>query len=1382
MLFVRSRSTPSGRKLALLITVALTAAALSTPEASAKPASHGGVHTAKPVAHKLSRTAILRNAAATARRTQHRVHIVSRDTESSTTYANSNGTFTDVLTGSPTRARVAGKLQRINTTLHRSGGRLEPRATTARVSLRASGSPTPSMAKRQTTSDPGAGSTPDVVNLDPPGPEDITMGYDAQLGAPSVAGDTATYALSSSSALVASALPNGFDEDVVLSSPQATQQTYRFPLTLAGGLTPKLSNGVLSISDSAGKQVAVSRPLQMWDTHRDTGGDPSNISMLDSSLSSTSTGWELDLTPDNAYLAATTTAYPVTIDPTITLDSSSGGGTWYSNGGTTSNFGDYRLLVGRPTSTSASIDRAYMSWDTSQFSGDVVKHAVLSLYQYDAGSCSPKNMSSYPTTSYADPDSSKVTVNASSNWSQQQAFNVGGGGCTQPNGYDAIDVTKTVNGWSTGAVTQYGVELRAGDLSASASSSPTTTENDATYFKRFCSQNSAPTGTGHCEVSSGLPSLTVTYDLPPVMNASSLCMSPTAGVCSETTSATPTFSAAATDADGDSLRYDFEVWGTDYLTHNPTSVVATGSSALVSGGAPGSWTITTALSPTTLYTYRVRAWDGAAYSTWSSWKNFTYVPPTAASVTVAVSGSAASVDWEPSTSSNVSSYLVTASPAATPASVQTTSTSAAFTGLSAGTAYSFSVAVCSTSGCAPGVVADSVDASPPSAPTLPTLVNGAASGTMTASWEGPTSAVDDQPNSVTGYTVSLLSAAGQAVQTVAAGPDDQAATFANIPTGSHYSASITATNSFGTGAAAATPTVVSGGSNPVVNLAVSEGVGVLTASWDTPVLAPASYVMSASPTADGASTSTNAAGTATTATLTGLQAGTDYTVSVTAVNSVASASATYPTPIAPEVAPTAVTGVSASGLGGALQVSWTSGTNVDYYDVNVLDSSGNVVSTTEAAPDDTSAVVTVPSDSTYSVQVVSQNDSGSTATASVNNASSTGTQDTNASHYSVDQVTPDFSSTHNDLTLSANAESQLQADTASSLQQSDGKPAGLGAYQAVSSEDTSADATFDDAADSGNDFVGCAASGRPNCSNTFYVTQTLDSSRLASQAAHERKMSSSTVYMGIAGYYCRTGASLFRGPSHRCVSYASIDKYLKGFLYHWTTSRPADGNKRRLVFIPFTSNGGSHLSQADQRTNAYNYVKAMKAILVPYANDINRASKGCMSGGSSDTCRNVSIVVEGGIDEENAAPFNNQHFSYSWNQELDRRYVTYSSNVQQWNNVAFITPSCNRPSCTSGGWRYDGIYGAVYGLASAYGFPQIYGLTNGSHYKARNHYAAVQHQLIPQYKGILWLCNAGTGYSRSPGASWDQFKRYTGQKVHYISRQSDFSNQSRCDA
>lgn len=461
-------------------------------------------------------------ALAKAKKDQKPVEVVGQREAASTTFANPDGTMSVSLSQRPTRAKQAGKWVPIDTTLAKnSKGRLAPKATSSKVTLRATASTTSTTSSKKATSkvapaepgaklpsllpaDPTPGSTDDVAILDPPGAAEISMGFGADLPAPTINGDVANYALGGGAVLTTSAMDDGFTADVILAKTPATEPTYRFPLDLAGGLVPTLKDHTLQFSDAAGKLVAISRPLQMWDAQRDFGGDPSNVTDLNAALVQTPTGWELDLTAPMAFLTAPTTQYPVRVDPTVTLAKDFEGNTWYYSGNTTDRTASYYLPVGKKndSGTDSVADRTYINFNTGQFLGKTVTSAKLKMYQYLAGSCSPKKVQVYPTKTRSSVDG-QVQTDEGTQWRSEQTFNTGGNNCTpaQTNGYQDIDVTNVVTGWTTGEFPsgQFGMEIRAGS------------ETDTAYYKRFCSETYAPSGTGRCEDATTIPLMVITY-------------------------------------------------------------------------------------------------------------------------------------------------------------------------------------------------------------------------------------------------------------------------------------------------------------------------------------------------------------------------------------------------------------------------------------------------------------------------------------------------------------------------------------------------------------------------------------------------------------------------------------------------------------------------------------------------------------------------------------------------------------------------------------------------------------------------------------------------------------------------------------------------------
>jgi hypothetical protein len=232
--------------------------------------------------------------------------VISKRKTTSTTLANPEGTLTDEMTPSATRAVAEdGSLVPIDTTLVKVGERLQPKATNAKATLR-------SLASELT-------SVLDVASVDLGDEKSISLGFGSVLPAASVDGATASYPLSPTSRLAATALDDGFGVDVILNKAPILQPTYLFPIQTGGGVTPKLTNGVLEFTAGDGTVVAKSRPLVMWDSRRDEAGDPNHVEALKTSLTQVGPTWLLTISPSMGYLTDPATRYPVTVDPTVII-------------------------------------------------------------------------------------------------------------------------------------------------------------------------------------------------------------------------------------------------------------------------------------------------------------------------------------------------------------------------------------------------------------------------------------------------------------------------------------------------------------------------------------------------------------------------------------------------------------------------------------------------------------------------------------------------------------------------------------------------------------------------------------------------------------------------------------------------------------------------------------------------------------------------------------------------------------------------------------------------------------------------------------------------------------------------------------------------------
>jgi len=264
----------------------------------------------------------------------------------------------------------------------------------------------------------------------------------------------------------------------------------------------------------------------------------------------------------------------------------------------------------------------------------------------------------------------------------------------------------------------------------------------------------------------------------------------------------------------------------------------------------------------------------------------------------------------------ISGYTVTASPGG--ATCVTTGTSCSVSGLSNGTAYTFTVIATNSAGnSGPSTASNAL--TPAAVPSAPRDVSASGGNSeATISWTVP---VSDGGSAITGYTVTAQP--GGATCT-ASGASATSCVVHGLTNGTAYTFSVTATNLAGTSA----PSPASNSVVPVTvpdvptNVDVTDGNSQVTVSWTPPVSdggdsTPPTYTVTSEP---GGQTCT---ATGTSCVVSGLQNGTAYTFIVTAGNTAGNGATSTPskaaTPMSPASTPTNVT---ATGGNGMTTVSW----------------------------------------------------------------------------------------------------------------------------------------------------------------------------------------------------------------------------------------------------------------------------------------------------------------------------------------------------------------------------------------------------------------------------------------------------------------------------
>ncbi|MGW4750342.1 DNRLRE domain-containing protein [Streptomyces sp. NPDC004290] len=303
----------------------------------------------------------------------------------------------------------------------------------------------------------------------------------------------------------------------------------------------------------------------------------------------------LVLTPDKDFLATAT--YPVTVDPTTTLAVSTD--TWVQNPDYPDSQVSSQELKSGTYDGGGHVARSYLKFDTSAFKGKHVTSATMSLYSYYSSSCSSTATTQAKRVTSA-LDTHAVTWGVQpSTTTTNMAENSGHWGYDSscPGNWSNWTLTGMAQDWANGA-TNNGIQLRSSN------------EKDPTNWRRFRSANYTTTGYA--------PKLVVTYNS--YTTTASATISPNFPNPYNgklyVTSLTPTLSAKVTDADGDSVKAQFEV--TADPAYADATYSYTSTSASVASGSTAKVTIpsASAFPAGSHLRFRVRGYDGPC--PWSS--------------------------------------------------------------------------------------------------------------------------------------------------------------------------------------------------------------------------------------------------------------------------------------------------------------------------------------------------------------------------------------------------------------------------------------------------------------------------------------------------------------------------------------------------------------------------------------------------------------------------------------------------------------------------------------------------------------------------------------------------------------------------------------------
>jgi RHS repeat-associated protein len=519
-----------------------------------------------------------------ARLQDRNIEVLSARTTDSTTWALPSGELQTSSYAGPIRVKQDGTWQDIDTSLSDTGANLTPEATAADVAV----------------SDGGDTSLASVSK----GDKSFGLGWEDKLPAPQVKGSTASYDLGDGQRLTVTALAQGFSQNVVLEKAPDEAVSYRIPVKLGGLKLSQADSGHLLLKDSAGKLVAEASAPMMWDsTKNDASGEPEHQAKVDTKIETADDGAQtLVLTPAADFLATAT--YPVTVDPTSTLAVTTD--TWVQTPDyTDSQLGSQELKSGTYDS-GTHVARSFLKFDVAKFKGKHITDTNLALYSYYSSTCSTAGAGTRVRRVTSDWSSSTITWGAQPTTTTADAVvNTGAWGysssCTAR--YSNWDIDGIVQAWANG-LPNYGLRINSAD------------EADSLTWRRYRSANYTTSGYA--------PKLTVTYNS--YATTSSAAISPKFpnpyNGKTYVTSLTPTLSAKVTDADGSTVKGQFEVTADPAYADTTYSYTATSTS--VSSGSTAKLTIPSASAfPAAKHLrFRVRGYDDTDYGSWSSYTTF----------------------------------------------------------------------------------------------------------------------------------------------------------------------------------------------------------------------------------------------------------------------------------------------------------------------------------------------------------------------------------------------------------------------------------------------------------------------------------------------------------------------------------------------------------------------------------------------------------------------------------------------------------------------------------------------------------------------------------------------------------------------------------------
>ncbi len=568
------------------VAVVVSFALLVTGLEARQPAVAAPAADPIPAVPKVESRPDLVSAVVSARSQGSKVEVESMRSETSTTWANPDGTMTTEAYSAPIRFKTAaGAWQSIDLTLSKgTDGTLAPNGHQLGLRLGKRNAATGGVfAAAQ------AGTGRQIEWLAP-----------WKLPEPTLDGTKATYAdVQPGVDLRLDARRSGFEADFVVKQRPAdgVVPVWRIPLRTKGLTARQLEDGTIEFVDA--KNVARSRiPVgQMWDAVTDEHTKmPVNTASVAMTVEQVRPGLAtLVIAPDKEWFLDPARVYPVTVDPV------------YTNASVLTSF-DTFVQSGWPNDLSATTDlrvgkngttteRSFLNFPGSAFQGKDVVSASLSLMQWGATTCTATAMNLHASLPASTATRwTNMPVTSQQIWGTVSAAKGFSAACPADRVY--VDMTGLAQYWSGQTDATVAVMLKAAS------------ETDANAWKRFYSSEGP-----------AVPYISLTWNRPPnapatVETTSAIAYAAPGDTESAMYSASlrPWVQTKATDPDGNTVKYVFE-----FLTAS-NAVVGTCTSSSYASGTTAGCRPATDLPDNTLLYIRAKANDGRKDGPWTNYQ------------------------------------------------------------------------------------------------------------------------------------------------------------------------------------------------------------------------------------------------------------------------------------------------------------------------------------------------------------------------------------------------------------------------------------------------------------------------------------------------------------------------------------------------------------------------------------------------------------------------------------------------------------------------------------------------------------------------------------------------------------------------------------------